>query len=124
MNTRQNTQRVIVAVVIAGTGALVFGSCARGPAPAPLEPVSNARIAEFRSGYLELAVRRAEMYKGLARVRSLNDLRHEVMRAQNRVDALGLSTERAAVDPSDVVDTPQTLRMPLVQLERFHEPGN
>lgn len=123
MNTRQNTQRVIVAVVIAGTGALVLGSCARGPALAPVEPVSNARIAEFRSGCLELAVGRAEMYQGLAQVRSLNDLRHEVMRAQNRVEALGLS-ERADVDPSDVVDTPRTLRMPLVQLERFHEPGN
>jgi len=124
MNTTQNTQRIIATLVIAAAGALVLGSCARSPIPAPLEPVSNAQIAEFRSGYLELAERRAEMFHGLAQARSLNDLRHEVTRAQNRVAALGLSIERADVDPSGAVDTPRTLRLPLVQLERLHESGN
>ena len=123
MNTTQNPRHIIAAVVVAGTSSLLLGACAQGPVPAPLERLSIARIAELRSGQLELAERRAEMYHRLAELRNLNDLRHEVMRAENRVEALELSTERTDVDPS-VVDAPRTLQLPLVQLERLHELGH
>jgi hypothetical protein len=71
MNTTQNTQRVIATALVAVTAGLALSSCAERPIPAPVQQLSNAQIAELRAGYLDLAERRAHMYRELAEQRGV-----------------------------------------------------
>lgn len=71
MNTTQNIQRIIAAALIAASAGLVLSSCASRQLPEPaFERLTDSQIAEKRAGYLDLAERRAEMYRELAELRS------------------------------------------------------
>jgi len=71
MNTTQKTQRIIATAIIAVTTGLALSSCAERPISAPVQQLSNAQIAELRAGYLDLAERRAHMYRELAQQRGV-----------------------------------------------------
>jgi hypothetical protein len=67
MNTTQNTQRIIVTVVIAITAGLALASCAQQSIPDPsVEQLTGAQVTELRSGLGDLAESRAQMSRDLA----------------------------------------------------------
>lgn len=64
MNTTQNIQRIIAAALIAASAGLVLSSCASRQLPEPaVEQLTDSQIAEHRAAYLDLAERRAAMYR-------------------------------------------------------------
>jgi hypothetical protein len=61
----------IVATLIAVSAGLVLSSCASRHLPEPaVEQLTDSQIAEQRAAYLDLAERRAEMYREPAEPRS------------------------------------------------------
>ena len=91
MNTTQNTHRTIAAALVAVSAGLTFSACAGQQRPDPVsEPLSAVQVAQLRSGQLELAERRAEMYRDLAAARAA-----EI--AEQRVGNLELAESRAAM---------------------------
>ena len=97
MNTTQNIQRITATALIAVTAGLALSSCGQGTPGESLGQVSSARVARLTEGHLELAERRAEMYRELAdqRAAELRDGLSEL--AERRAEMLGeLADQRAA----------------------------
>lgn len=70
MNTTQNTQRIIATAIIAVTAGLALASCATQAVPEPVQQLTNAQVAELRSGLADLAESRAQMSRDLAEQRA------------------------------------------------------
>ena len=71
MNTTQNTQRIIATAIIAVTAGLALASCAQQSVPdEPVQRLTNAQVAELRSGLDELAESRAQLSRDLAEQRA------------------------------------------------------
>ncbi|GAA1765496.1 hypothetical protein [Agromyces humatus] len=70
MNTTQNTQRIIATAIIAVTAGLALASCATQVVPEPVRQLTNAQVAELRSGLADLAESRAQMSRDLATQRA------------------------------------------------------
>jgi hypothetical protein len=91
MNTTQNTHRTIAAALVAVSAGLTFSACAGQQRPDPVsEPLSAVQVEQLRAGQLELAERRAEMYRDLAAARAAET---SLQRAGN----LELAQSRAAM---------------------------
>ena len=91
MNTTQNTHRTIATALVVVSAALALSACAGQQVPDPVsEPLSAVQAAQLRAGHLELAERRAEMYRDLAEARA-----GEI--AEQRAGQLDLAESRAAM---------------------------
>ena len=97
MNTTQKTQRIIATALIAVTAGLALSSCAgqRQITEPDSDRMSDAQIAEQRAAYVDLAERRAEMSRGLARVAPYLD------QAERRADVGGPAAGDAYRDLSE-----------------------
>ena len=103
MNTTQNTQRIIATAIIAVTAGLALASCAQQSIPdKPVQQLTNAQVAELRSGLDELAESRAQMSRDLAEQRAtVNRERAQGMLdlAESRAElARDLASQRATAD--------------------------
>jgi len=71
MNTTQNTHRITSTAIITIAAGLALASCAQQSVPdEPVQQLTNAEVAELRSGLDELAESRARMSRDLAEQRA------------------------------------------------------
>ena len=89
MNTTQNTQRIIVTVIVTVTAGLALTSCAQQSSPGePVHRLTSAQVVELRSGLEALAESRAELSRDLAQQRA-------AARAEQAPGMLDLAESRA-----------------------------
>jgi hypothetical protein len=105
MNTTQNTHRTIAAALVALSAGLAFSACAGQQRPDPVsEPLSAVQVAQLRSGQLELAERRAEMYRDLAAARAAEIAEQRAGHQELAESRAALSRDLAAARSGTYID--------------------